>query len=120
MKHRKDIYIEILSLTNGLVILFLFSHRLVFLYASVAIALLSVFIPKFALLLSAGLRKILQVLGIISNYVILGFVYLLILTPLALLYRLFGKKKNESQKYSDSYFSLKDHTYSPEDFKNQW
>jgi hypothetical protein len=114
----KNIYIEILSLANGLVILYLLSHRLWLLYVSVAIAWLSIFIPKFAYYLGTGLRKIVQTLGDVTNKVILGIVYIFFLTPLAFLRRLF-KRKNKTESKTGSFFITKDHQYKPEDFYKQ-
>src|SRR5690348_14840433 len=99
---QKSVYIEILSLVNGLIILFLLSHRIWLLYIAVGTGLLSVIIPAFANLLGTGLKKLVQWLGSLTNIIILTIVFIFVLTPIALLYRLFRKKKLSST--SNSFF----------------
>ena len=117
---QKSVYIEILSLVNGLIILFLVSHRIWFLYIAAGIGLLSVFIPSFATLLGTGLKKLIQLLGMFTNIIILAVVFIFVLTPIALLYRLFRKKKPSDNSSNHSFFIIRNHTYDQKEFERQW
>ena len=120
MKSKRNVYIQILSLVNGLIILFLFKRAIILIYIAVFIALLSLLIPRIALFLGVLLEKILHILGGFINVFFLGIVYMLFLTPLALLYRVFSKKNREMKKPVNSFFSTHSHLYSEKDFTNQW
>ena len=116
----KSVYIEILSLTNGLVILFLITGKTWLLYISVALAVTALLIPAFAVLLGSSLKKVIQALGMVTNTILLTIVYFLLLTPLAILYRIANKKKRKPSLESNSFFIKKEHTFQAEDFNNQW
>lgn len=54
-------------------------------------------------------------IGAVMSRVILSFVFVFVLSPLAIVYRAFGrKKKSENQS---SYFVERNHTYSKEDLE---
>lgn len=117
MKEKTVSYLEILSLANGLVIIHLVTGYRLLLYISVAIAVLSILFPVVAKTITGLLKKLMGLLGILFNTIILGLVYFLVLTPIALVYRLTGRKKLKSP---ESYFVQRNHQYSPDDFTRQW
>jgi len=117
---QKNFYIEILSLTNGLVILYLLTKNKWLLYISISIALASVIIPAFAKLIGGLLQKIVHAFSITVNIIILGIVFVLILTPISIIYRLLNKKKSFKNISKETFFITRDYTFNSEDFKKQW
>ena len=69
-----------------------------------------------------GWYKLGSVLGFINSRIILGAIFYLILTPIALLSRIFSKDKMQLKKgpKKGSYFIIRNHVYTSEDFKNPW
>lgn len=69
-----------------------------------------------------GWYKLADILGFINTRIILSVIFYLILTPIALLSRIFSKDKMQLKKRAkkESYFTIRNHVYTPEDFKNPW
>ncbi|MDP2175686.1 MAG: SxtJ family membrane protein [Bacteroidota bacterium] len=63
--------------------------------------------------------KLSQVIGYISNRLILGVVFFIILTPIAILYRLFHKNKTSNQNQFNNYKDSK-RLFKADDLKNTW
>ncbi len=63
-----------------------------------------------------GWHKLGHALGYVNSRIILTLVYLLVLTPIALLYRATRKKEIAS----DSYFITRNHQYTPKDMEKGW
>jgi hypothetical protein len=116
----KNYYIEILSLTNGLVIVYLLIHAKWFLYASILIATTCLLVPAFANRLGPLLDKLVKWIGIVTNAIILGMVFIFVLTPISILYRLFNKKKAFNQTNKSSFFVTRNRNFTNDDFKKQW
>lgn len=65
--------------------------------------------------------KLGQVLGFINSRIVLGIVYLLILTPLAFAYRFFKKDHLAlKRKSGGSMYVTRDHTFVPKDLEQMW
>lgn len=67
--------------------------------------------------------KLSEILGFINSRILLTLIFFLILTPIALLSRLFSKDKLQLRKKTDetaSYFHKRIHTYEAKDFENPW
>ena len=60
-------------------------------------------------------------LGIIISPIILGFIYFILITPIAIATRLFGRDElNLKKKKRQSYWTHTEHKLYPETFKNQF
>ena len=63
-----------------------------------------------------GWHKLGHALGYVNSRIILSVVYIVILTPIALLYRATRKK----EQASDSFFVTRNHLYTPKDMEKGW
>ena len=90
-----------------------------------------VFIPILVLLLSVisdlclnGITwlwfKISEVLGWINSRILLGVVFFIILVPISFIARLLNKTAIKLKKSNDSYYKVRNHSYTPEDIENMW
>ena len=121
MKQQKEIQ-NVLVILLGFTLLFFLFHWEGFLWIGGLLG-----IPA---LISSSLRnymlkfwgQVASGLGAINSRIILGLIFFLILTPIALLSRLFSKDKMQLKKKADkaSYFKMRNHVYSSEDFENPW
>lgn len=105
----------------GFLILFLIFGKSYLIYASLFLLLISILSETLSQKISRIWMKISQLLGMIVSKTMLFLVFFLILTPLALAYRIFNRNplliKKTSQK---SYYIQREHLYSPSDFENIW
>ena len=111
----------ILVIATGMTVFFLVTKRLEFLYVGLGLAVLGLAFPWAAKYIHLGWMGIAKVLGFINSHIILGAVFFLILTPLALIRRL-GKKDllQLRKKAAGSYFADRSHKYTGKDLENPW
>ncbi|MFN0204520.1 MAG: SxtJ family membrane protein [Bacteroidia bacterium] len=64
--------------------------------------------------------KLAEILGNINGKIILSLLFFLILTPMALLARLFGNKNLNLQKSNESHYTERNHLYEAKDLENMW
>jgi hypothetical protein len=96
------------------------SHQ-VFEYLAIASLVIALFVPPLARIITTVWLKLSQLLGHVSNRVILTIIFYLFLTPLAFLYRLFTKNPlRQSSKESGSYYCDRNHTFSKADLEKLW
>ncbi|MGN8224797.1 SxtJ family membrane protein [Gracilimonas sp. BCB1] len=88
-------------------------------YLALAVGLLS-FVPPIGNRMVWGWYKLAEGLGWFNSRVLLSLVYYLIVTPIALLFRLFGNDPLLLKDTKGSMFHFRDHTYSKEDLENPW
>jgi hypothetical protein len=82
---------------------------------------LGVFVKKAAVWLAWGWLQFAHFLGTINTKIILTLIFYLILTPIALLYRLFhGDFLKIKGKSPDSNWYHRDHTYDKSDLEKAW
>ena len=122
MKKQETKNIEaILAICTGLAIVFWFTDNKVFLILGIILgagALLSEVLAAFVAKMWYALAAI---LGAINSKVILTVLYFLVLTPIALLSRLFKKDSLELKKKAredESYFKIRNHTFESKDLKH--
>ena len=72
--------------------------------------------------ISALWLKFAELLGAFNTRLILGLVYFLVLTPIAVLFRLLTRKHaNSPRSASDnSYFTVREHTFIAADLEKMW
>lgn len=91
------------------------------LIATVGIAVLSVLFGKAAYYIAWVWMKFGLLLGKINGTILLTLVYMLVVTPIAWLKRLFGANTNFREKAeSSSAFSKRNKTFSKEDIQLPW
>ena len=122
MPERSKISESMLAITTGFVVLFLiFKATWLIVVAAVAggIGLLS---PWLSGWITKGWLKLAQALGWMNGRILLGLVFFVILTPVALLQRLGGGGKGLALKRDTgrSRWAVRDHTYVAADLEKPW
>lgn len=110
-------YIKVLGLVNGLSIGSVVWDNKYLLYGAIAIATLSLLLKAVVYCIDLTLEKFLDVLGMITNFIILSIVYIVIILPLSLLFQL-RSKKQESR--TDGAFTVVERNFTAEKFEKQW
>lgn len=109
--------IQVLALA-AMVVFFIFKiHWL--LYVSLGLLILPLVLYKVAWAITWGWLKFAHVLGSFNSKVILGIIFFLILTPLAIIFQLTGRKI-QAKGQGSSHFHERNHRYVPKDLVNTW
>jgi hypothetical protein len=122
MMEQRGKHIEtLLVIATGMTIFFFITDRIALLYVGVGVAAIGLLVPIAAKAIHWLWMGIAKVGGFINSHIILGLVFFLILTPLALLRRL-GRKDllQLRKKSSGSYFTTRDHRYTGKDLEKPW
>lgn len=85
--------------------------------AALTLALAALLWPALAYAINSGWYYLTRTIGKVMSIVLLGGVYLLFITPLAVLYRLLGRSKPRS---GDTAYTTRNHEYHPKDLQNPW
>ena len=122
MNIKKDIQ-SILVIVLGFLLLYFIFRWQGFLVISVVLGLPGLLSSYLRTYIVKGWEKLAKVLGFINSRIILSVIFFLILTPIALLSRLFSKDRMQLRRKrpeEDSYFKIREHEYGAEDFENPW
>ena len=93
----------------------------VFFYVALLFLFLGVFVKKAATWVAWGWLQFAHLIGTVNTKIILTLIFFLILTPIALCYRLFyGDSLKIKQKTPDSTWHHRDHTYDKSDLEKAW
>jgi hypothetical protein len=99
----------------------LWFHRTGFFYAALIFLFLVVFVKKAATWLAWGWLQFAHLLGTVNTKIILTLIFFLILTPIALMYRLFyGDSLKIKHTTSESQWHDRNHTYNKSDLEKAW
>jgi Saxitoxin biosynthesis operon protein SxtJ len=122
MMEQRGKHIEtILVIATGMTVFFLVAERLEFLYVGLGLAVVGLAVPVAAKYIHLGWMGIAKVLGFLNSHILLGLVFFLFLTPLALLRRLGRKDLLQLRKKSaGSYYTERNHKYSGQDLEHPW
>jgi len=108
-----------LVIVTGFIILYLLSKRMVFIDIALAVALISLLIPKAGHYIVIVWYKLAEVLGWINSKIILSLVFILFIVPFSMLSRLFrGEKMDIRHASKPSLFHARDHKYTKEDIED--
>lgn len=89
-------------------------------YIALAVGLLCVAIKPVGDRIVWGWYKLAELLSKVMNPLILGIVYFSFITPIALLFRLFGNDPLALKEQKGSIYDIRDHTFKKEDLVNPW
>ncbi len=99
----------------------LWFQRPVFFYVAGLFLFLAVFVKKAAVWVAWGWLQFSHVIGTVNTKIILTLIFFLILTPIALCYRLFyGDSLKIKHRIPDSNWHHRDHTYEKSDLEKAW
>jgi hypothetical protein len=112
---------SILTITVGFLVLSEVFKNEAFLIVSIVVGLIGIISTRLSLLLHKGWMKLSQLLSLIVPNIVLALVFYLILTPIALLSRLFNSKGQFQLKNNTStLFKERNHTFGKKDFEKIW
>lgn len=100
--------------------LFSKSHPTWMLYIGVALGLTGMFSDYLSGKIHWAWMKLAEGMGWVMSKVILSIVFFLFLFPIALLSRLFGKNSMQLGKKTDTYYHVRNHTYTDKDLDEVW
>ncbi len=89
-------------------------------YVSLLIGLICLIIPPLGNWLVWGWYKLAEIMSRIMNPLVLGLMFYIFISPIALLFRLFG---NDPMRFKDkrgSLYEYREHTYEKKDLENPW
>ncbi|MBV6403837.1 MAG: hypothetical protein IT228_06740 [Flavobacteriales bacterium] len=111
---------SMLAITTGFLVLFLIFHHRWMLIVAVCAGLIGLLVPPLARLVHRGWMKLAHALGWFNGRVLLGAVFFLLLTPIALLRRLGRSDGLALRKPAGSIWTVRDHTYTAKDLETPW
>ncbi|MBI5683039.1 MAG: hypothetical protein HZC45_07740 [Deltaproteobacteria bacterium] len=108
-------------LSLALLCLFLIFKKAVFVITSLILLLISLIFKNLTSRVAFVWLKFADTLGNINAKIILSIVFFMMLTPIALLYRVFVKNPMWLKRFDcKSYFSTRNHAYTSRDLENTW
>ena len=102
------------------IILFLLFEKAWLLYLGGSIGLIGLLIKQFTTILHTYWFFLIKYVGMVVNTVLLSTIFFLLLTPIAILYRLTNKRKLMSKSEKESYFITRNHEFESKDLSNTW
>lgn len=109
-----------LVIVVGLLVLSAIFRAQILVYIALGIGLLVLIIPLFGYGLVWGWYRLALLMSRIVNPLVLGLLFYLFITPIALLFRLFGNDPMRLKDNKGSMYDLREHTYTAKDLKNPW
>ena len=123
---KSKIYEAILVISTALLVIYLFgvlkngTSREIYIYLACGIGLAGIFIKPLGKLIAWCWYKIADILNFIMSKVIMAVIYMVILVPVATLYKLTKKDKLMLKRSSKTKWISREHQYSGDDLKNIW
>jgi hypothetical protein len=121
MLNKKETYKTIVVITAGFMVLYFVFHSIYFLYIALSIALLSILSESLANFISNAWMKLAKVLSYIVPPITMSILFFFILTPIALLQKLFKKNKSFLLKNNmNSTFIASNKVFNKSSFEKPW
>ena len=89
-------------------------------YFSLGIGLVCLVIPAAGYWIVWGWYKLALILSKVMNPLVLGLVYFLFISPIAILFRLFGNDPMRLKDNRGSIYEVREKTYTKEDLEKPW
>jgi len=113
-------YSTIVVLMTALVILFLVYYQKVFLIAAISLAFLCILFPRVAFFIHELWMKFGNIIGSVTNKVLLTFIFFLVLLPFSYLARSFKKVSLLLQRREKTYYQERNYEFVKQDLENMW
>lgn len=111
---------NILVLVAGFAVLHMVFKGWVFLAIAIPVLLLSALSGRMAVIIERGWLWIGGRLGAVNGAILLFLVHSVLLTPIALLSRIFGNDALHLKRPEKSNWKEERHSYGPDDLRNPW
>ncbi len=109
-----------LVLTTGFLLLYLLTKNDLFLFLAFAFGITGIFVKPLAKYIAIAWFKLADVLNYFVSNIILGTLFLVVLFPVSLLYKISNKDKLRLKRSKSSIWIERNHTYSSADLENIW
>lgn len=116
----KKEYSTVLVISLSAVLLYFLSHKTVFLYFALSLAIVCLLSPWVAAKTHFLWMKLSQALGSVSAVIILTVIFCLVIVPLSIIARMTGKKFITQEKNQVTYFKERNFIYTRESMENVW
>ncbi len=121
MPDRSKAYESVLALVFGLLLLALLHGHAAWLPIAAGLTLATLLSPWLARLVAWGWMSLSQAIGHVVSRVLLGIVFFLVLTPIALLQRAAGRDSLRIKRPDPgSGFHRRDHAFTAKDLERPW
>lgn len=110
---------QLVIVTGLLVLSWIFSLEWL-MYAALIIGVICILIPPAGNRIVWGWYKLAEWLGWFNSRVLLSIVYFLLVTPIGILFRLFGNDPLLLKDKKGSMYNFREHTYRKGDLENPW
>ena len=109
-----------LVIVVGLLVIAAILQDETFAYISLIIGLICLVIPPAGHWIVWGWYKLALILSRVMNPLVLGIVYFIFITPVAILFRLFGNDPMRLKDNKGSMYEIREKTYTKEDLEKPW
>jgi len=116
--NRKQVLETNLALLVVCIIFYFITGSMVFIYIAFGLGLVTLFINPLAKLITQFWMLFGKFMGGILSCVVLTLLFIIILVPVAFLYRLTGKSKKSTP--AETYFTIREEKVQPGHFENPW
>ncbi len=115
-------YTAIIGLMTGFIILSFIFQAHQFIWLAAGLGLIALVFPSYAHRIACAWRAIMRGIGFCMLYSVLIFLFFIVLTPLAILYRFCARTAplQHNKKTSGSYYVSRNHFFSASDFEKLW
>ena len=113
-------YSTIVVLMAALVILFLIYHQKIFLLAAISLAFLCILFPRAAVFIHHVWMKFGNIIGSVTNKVLLTLIFFLVLLPFSFLARAFKKISILLQRREKTYYQERNYEFARQDLEKMW
>lgn len=120
MKFSKNKYEVPLSIVLFLLIVFVISKQISFVYAALIVGVLSMLSDWIAQKITFVWQKIMKIVGFVNSHVLLSIIFFVVLTPIAFLFKIFKGDVLKLKKNDLTYYKERDHLYTKADLENPW
>lgn len=123
MQGKRSPYETVAAFVTVSIILFLLFQQKYWLHIGALLGLLTLLFRPIATLLDHIWLRVGKVLNFVFTRLLLSLVFFLILTPIAIIYRLLGKDSLQKKQVNDengSYFVIRNQRFTPKDFEKTW
>ena len=123
---KTKIYEALLVISTAFLVIYLYGmlrhgeSKELFIYVACGIGLSGIIIKPLGKLIAQAWYKLADLLSLLMSKVIMSLVFVLVLVPVALLYRLSKKDRLGLNRKNESRWIGREHRYTSDDLKNIW
>lgn len=111
---------SLLVIVTGFLVLYLVFQHKAFLYVSLSVGLVSIFIKPVGNFIARLWFILGEVLGFIVSKIVLTLLFYLFVTPIAIVHNIFNKDVLKTKHCGETLWSKRSHTYTSKDLENIW